>query len=346
MPNAFDNMPDVGKKKKTGALGQPNRTPLLLGVLAGCLLLFLCGILAGGGYWFWSQQGKVATATGNTSSGTSPSLPILPGSSGGRSLIAYSVETGATPEQKSVWVMGSDGSDPKQLLSQASSPVFSPDGSLIAYYHWNDGIYLANSDGTNPRKILGESNAKYLAWSNDGKWIAFASQPSLKENSPVNIDAIKVDGSGRRTIVIGGTQPAWSPDDTQIVFSTCRGSDCGIFKASSAGGDAGTKVIGELGSCPAWSPSGNKIVYQADADGVKQLFVVNADGTGKKQLTSGTVPHVGAQWSRDGATIFYRSPEGGSWGIWRMNADGTNPKKIANDVIPVEWAYERLALSR
>ncbi len=147
-------------------------------------------------------------------------------------------------------------------------------------------------------------------------------------------------------IVIGGTQPAWSPDDTQIVFSTCRGADCGIFKASSLGGDGGTLVIGELGSSPAWSPDGKRIVYQADADDVKQIFIVNADGTGKKQITAGTVPHVGAQWSPDGSTIFYCSPEGGAWGVWKMNADGSKAVKLANDVPPVEWAYERLAVSR
>jgi len=346
MANAFDNMPDVGKKKKVSGATQPSRTPLLLGLLAGCLVLFLCGLLAGGGYWFWSsQQGKVATATGNTPPGSNPNLPILP-SGGGKLRIAFSVERGGRPEDKFVWLMNVDGSDPKQLLTQASSPAFSPDGSLIAYYHWNDGIYIANADGTNPRKILGESNAKYLAWSHDGKWIAFSSQPSLQENSPINIDAIRVDGSGRRIIVVGGTQPTWSPDDKQIAFATCRGPDCGIYKASSAGGDAGTKIVGELGSNPAWSPNGNTIVYQADVDGVKQLFIVNVDGTGKKQLTSGTVPHVGAQWSPDGSAIYYRSPEGGSWGIWRMNADGSNPTRIANDVQPVDWAYERLALSK
>lgn len=345
MPNVFDNMPDVGKKKNVGAPAQRNRTPLIIGAGAGCLLLLLCVVLAGGGYWFWAgQQGKVATATGDNKAGNNPAQPVI--ASGGKMRIAFSVDRGTNEAGKSVWLANGDGSEPKQLLTQASSPAFSPDGSLIAYYHWNDGIYIANADGTNPRKILGESNAKYLAWSHDGKWIAFSSQPSQQDNAPVNIDAIKPDGSGRRTIVIGGRQPAWSPDDSQIAFTSCRGSDCGIFKASSAGGDSGKLVIGELASNPAWSPSGDKILYQADADNVKQLFVVNADGTGKKQLTSGLVPHVGAQWSPDGTAIFYRSPEGGTWGIWKMNADGSNPVKLANDVQPVDWAYERLALGK
>jgi Tol biopolymer transport system component len=346
MSNTFDNMPDVGKKKKVQGTSQPNRTPLLIGA-AGCLLLLLCLALGGVGWFVWSsQQSKNTTANANpNTSATKVAVPVVPATSS-KLRVAFSIERGAGPEDKSVWIANADGSDAKQLLAQASSPVFSPDGSMIAYYHWNDGIYVANSDGSNAHKILGESNAKYLAWSHDGRWLAFASQPSLKEGSPVNIDAVRVDGGGRRPIVSGGTQPSWSPDDTMIAFATCRGADCGIFKASSNGGDAGTKVIGELGSNPAWSPDGGKILYQADADGVKQLFVVNADGSGKKQLSTGTVPHVGAQWSFDGTTIFYRAPEGGSWGIWKMNADGTNPAKIVNDVMPVEWAYERLALGK
>lgn len=344
MANAFDSMPDVGKKKG-GAPAQPSRTPLVIGMLAGCLALLLCVLLAGGGYMLWSSQqgqGKVATAI-TPAPGLQPIQPLV---SSGRWRIAFSVERGGRPEDKSVWVMNADGSGLKLLLKNASSPAFSPDGSLIAYYHWNEGIFVANADGTNPRKILGEGNAKYLAWSNDGKWIAFSSQPIGERTVLVNLDVIRPDGSGRRTVVLGGTQPSWSPDDKQIVFATCRGSDCGIYKASSAGGDAGTKITSDLGSNPAWSPNGNPIVYQADVDGVKHLFVVNADGTGKRQLTWGTSPRVGAQWSPDGTAIYYRALEEGTWSIWRMNADGSNPTRIISDVPPVDWAYERLALGR
>lgn len=344
MANVFEQMPDVGKKKKVGAPSQPSRTPFVVGLAAGCLALLLCALLAGGGYLLWSsQQGKVATAV-TPVPGVQPIQPV--GVTGSRLRIAFSVERGGRPEDKSVWVMNTDGSGLKQLLKNASSPAFSPDGSLIAYYHWNEGIHVANADGTNARKILGEGNAKYLAWSNDGKWIAFSSQPIGDRTVLVTVDAVRVDGSGRRTIVIGGTQPSWSPDDKQIVFSACRGPDCGIYRASSTGGDIGTPVTIDLGSNPAWSPRGTQIVYQADVDGVKQLFVVNVDGTGKRQLTWGTQPRVGAQWSPDGTAIYYRALEEGMWSIWRMNADGSNPTRLISDVPPVDWAYERLALGR
>ena len=112
------------------------------------------------------------------------------------------------------------------------------------------------------------------------------------------------------------------------------------------GGDGGKLIAGEFGASPAWSPDGTKIVYQAETDQVKHLFLINPDGTGKKQITRGTSPQVGAQWSPDGTAIYYRSPEGGNWGIWKMNADGSNPVKLVSDAPPPDWAFERVAVGR
>ncbi len=347
----FENMPQVPKGKgKMGAQSSaPNRLPWIIGV-AGCLVLLLCVALVGltgGGAWFFTSGPGAALAgksVNQPSGGTQPGVAATPvAAMSGRGKIAYSTDHGDNPADKTVWVMNLDGSDAKQLIAAASSPAFSPDGTLIAYYHYTDGIYVANADGTNARKIVGETNAKYLAWSHDGKWLAFSSQPNNKGN--VNIDIVGVDGGNRHTAVLGATIPSWSPDDKEMVFQTCRGADCGIFRGNITGGEA-VRIAGDLGGTPAWSPDGKKVVYHADTDSVKQLFIVNADGSGRKQLTSGTTIHVNPQWSPDGSWIYYRSPEGGSWGIWRMNADGSNPTKVAPTDPPADWAYERLTVSK
>ncbi len=256
--------------------------------------------------------------------------------------LAFTVRRGDRPEDNYIWMMNADGSNAKQILAKASEPTFNPDGSKIAYYGWTDGIWVANADGTNPKKVLGESSSGYLSWSHDGRWIAFSVRPGYSGN--IATDAIAPDGTGRRPVVVGWS-PSWSPDDTQLVFQTCRGANCGIFKAPSAGGDA-VPIITDDGGLPSYSPDGSKIVYQKDVDGQKQLFLINADGSGKKQLTQGTSLHVDAAWSPNGNFIFYRSPEGGVWGIWRMNVDGSNPVKLASDMPPGDWPYDRIAVTK
>jgi TolB protein len=264
-----------------------------------------------------------------------------PATASGR--LAFTIRRGDRPEDNYIWTMNADGSGAKKILDRASEPSFSPDGSKIAYFRWTEGIFVANSsDGSDAKKILGESASGYMAWSHDGRSIAFSVRPGFAGN--IAMDAIAPDGTGRRPITIGWS-PSWSPDDSFVVFQTCRGSGCGIFRAPSAGGDA-TPIITDDGGLAAISPNGRTIVYQKDVDGVKQLFVISLDGSGKKQLTTGTALHVAANWSPDGNFIFYRSPEGGQWGIWRMNADGSSPVKLANDMPPGDWPYDRIAVSK
>ena len=196
------------------------------------------------------------------------------------------------------------------------------------------------------KKIVGDtfSGGNYGSgdWSHNGRWIAFTRQPGGRGN--IVVDVVAPDGTGQRTVAIGES-PSWSPDDTMLAFHTCRNNTCGIYKGSINGGDA-IPIVGDDGGLPDWSPDGKRIVYQKEVDGQKQLFLINPDGSGKKQLTSGAAMHVDAAWSPDGAYIYYRATEGGSWGIYRMNADGTNPIKLLDNVPPVNWPYERLSVSR
>ncbi|MHC4861462.1 MAG: TolB family protein, partial [Planctomycetota bacterium] len=52
-----------------------------------------------------------------------------------------------------------------------------------------------------------------------------------------------------------------------------------------------------------WSPDGSMIAYRAGDPG--QLYVVNADGTGRRHLTGPVTG--GLRWSPDGSRIAYRS---------------------------------------
>lgn len=77
-----------------------------------------------------------------------------------------------------------------------------------------------------------------------------------------------------------------------------------------------------------WTPDG-KIVYASVASGSWDIWTMNADGTGQRQLTVGARSNYGPSVSSDGRRIvFVSNRAGGAFNIWRMDADGSNPLQL------------------
>jgi WD40 repeat protein len=92
---------------------------------------------------------------------------------------------------------------------------------------------------------------------------------------------------------------------------------------------AGMTVTG-----PVASPDGAMIAFVAkeDSNSNSNIFVVNRDGTGLLQLTSGPETDDNPSWSPDGTKIAFRSFRAGRRGdIWVMNADGSSAVNITPD---------------
>ena len=88
-------------------------------------------------------------------------------------------------------------------------------------------------------------------------------------------------------------------------------------------------AMGRIGGYAA-SPDGSKILYQVGYYSVKHnkshqvLYIMNADGTGQKKLTTGTKNETDAQWLSDGRIAFLTGGE-----IWAMNSDGTGRQQLS-----------------
>jgi len=79
-----------------------------------------------------------------------------------------------------------------------------------------------------------------------------------------------------------------------------------------------------------WTPDG-RIVYSSIAAGSWDLWVMNADGTGQRQLTVGARSNYGPSVSPDGRYVFFVSNRGGGpFHIWRMDIDGSNPLQLTS----------------
>ncbi|MFW6116209.1 MAG: TolB family protein, partial [bacterium] len=68
----------------------------------------------------------------------------------------------------------------------------------------------------------------------------------------------------------------------------------------------------------AWSPSGEQIAFSSDRDGNYEIYVMNADGSDQRRLTSSPGTDWGATWSPDGARIAFASDRNGEMELFVM----------------------------
>ena len=85
---------------------------------------------------------------------------------------------------------------------------------------------------------------------------------------------------------------------------------------------------GTSGNSVAWTPDG-RIVFVSNESGMVDLWIMDADGNNRKQLTSNAGRNVGPVVSPDGHYIVFTSTRGGAAGVWRVNLDGSSPRQLS-----------------
>lgn len=92
------------------------------------------------------------------------------------------------------------------------------------------------------------------------------------------------------------------------------------------------QVFSSVAESPAWSPDGKKIALVNPAGSAPHIWVINADGSNRIQLTNGG-GEIDPVWSKDGNSLFYAATDFGetTHRIERINIDGTNKAVIVND---------------
>ena len=290
------------------------------------------------------------TATSQAIELATPNLPTLPAASatspvptntpkpvapsGPVGILAYTVTNGPgnfVPEVHSIWVANVDGSGAHKILDKARWPSLTPNGTQVLFYNMNSDLDYYNLDGSRRQVFIGEQFSYGAVQSPDMKWVGIVVNPGRAVLGNFFIDLVTNTAQNRHKL-IEGFHFSWSPDSARVVYGGCApgGNPCGIFIIPISGGNS-QLLTGDSAGTPTWCRN-NRIAFHRDVSGVKQIFVINADGTGERQLTSGTSIHASPSWDRTCNYIIYRSPESGSWGIWYMRADGSGKRQIIPDV--------------
>jgi Tol biopolymer transport system component len=125
--------------------------------------------------------------------------------------------------------------------------------------------------------------------------------------------------------------PAWSPDQTQIVFVRKRGlADGEIIRIPAQGGPERTlrdlRFVASASTGLAWTPDGAQIAFasQSPASGRSTVFLMRLDGT----VRSITAPPEGVMG--DGSPDF--SPDGRSLAFVRRSSPSTSTLLVQNSM--------------
>ncbi|MEM4325815.1 MAG: hypothetical protein QXU40_00755, partial [Candidatus Pacearchaeota archaeon] len=245
-----------------------------------------------------------------------------------------------------------------------------PDNRRIALCSIKDGnyeIYTMNIDGLDLRRLTYNSDLRYNDdlrpnVSPDGQEILFISNRSSSQYNNNRIFLMNFDGTNQRELILGNRfnpydYASWSYDGQKIVYSTqaLGDEDYSIYIANKDGSNRrGVVSYAALNNYAAFnphiSPDGSKIVFEAPnieeySPLNQEIYIINVDGTGLRNLTNDPAIDANPWWSPDGSQIVFVSTRGprGNANLYIMNSDGTNPRILyeredASNLFPV-WSW-------
>jgi len=248
-------------------------------------------------------------------------------------------------------VSNADGSNGRNLVERQQPSNFevlgqviswSPQGDILASVvdnfapdgHYSSIMGVGVNDGT--QRALSTDrwyNVSSLQWLKDGSGLFMvASETPLL---PTQVWFLSYPSGSRRKITNDLSEYGWLglSSDGQTLVSVQSNSVNGFWVGKrDERVDDFREVISEVGrlSPSVWMPDG-KIVFRSHADGGSNLWLMEADGGGRRQLTSDAqVSHRGLCASPEGKHVVFVSWRGGKQNLWRLNVDEGSLTRLTN----------------
>jgi Tol biopolymer transport system component len=227
-------------------------------------------------------------------------------------------------------------------LLRETEPAPTPRG-LIVFWSASPypSLWSVRPDGSHLRRLYKTGqNAKRPTLSPDRRWIAFdGAAPPKPPLTDFDVQIVGVDGTGRRTLAGSRryeVDAQWSPDGKRLSYSswvhTGEEDEWLASRIWTVGADGSDPLMLGLGHGARWSPDGKRLVFGAPtgtSDG--DLFVMNADGTGRRLVLASPELEAPADWSPDGDEILFTRFDRAGSNVMVMSADGTDVRALTSE---------------
>ncbi len=253
----------------------------------------------------------------------------------GGALVLMALCACATGEQDESAAATFGGDDVIRLLPDSVSSSYlsaGPDGQIV-YSLVVDGrlnIFVADSNGTNPRHMSRGVWDQNPRWSPDGQWIAFN-----REVNGWDVIAVSADSGTERVLVstpAGERLIGWLPDNSGVVYFKF-GQRTELWTATLDGRT--TRFVDFEGSVyGVVSPDGQLIAYESLEKGQHTLWLHNLTTNTTKQLTTDGYEFFAGPfaWSPDSRRVLFVSQRTGTADVWSIDVSSGESRQLTLDV--------------
>lgn len=241
------------------------------------------------------------------------------------------INKGTTNSFANIWLTNTSYSSGMQRITQGNyldiDPEFDNDGNYLYFSSnraGNRSIWRVSLNTLGGLELItsGATSDKEPRLSPDGKTLLYSADMTGSKITQLWTTPI---GAGLPTQLKEGEFGKWSTDGSKILFSALdRNTGKMQIWRMNADGSNLTQLSNSTeynDIHPSWSPDGRKIIFASDRGVVDKrhnydIWLMEADGSLPKQLTTNGSVDDFPILADDGKTVYFRSNRGVKWDIW------------------------------
>lgn len=272
----------------------------------------------------WELYAMNADGSGVRRITDSPTVDMTAAVSPDGTTVAYQSTDETDYDSFDVWLVGSDGSEPRPLITDEllqGRPVWSPDGRQLLYHSGETPTFhlfaMDLESGARRRVTDGEGSSDWAWWASDESIWFESNRTGSFEVYRIGPDS----GPAEQLTRGGGGAPSPSHDGSRFAFQALREDDWEIYTARSDGSDVRQLTFNDvMDRLPAWSPDGTTIAFSSMRSGTEQIYLMDPDGGNVRQLTGGGPERQLTDWP--GSEDHPRFSPDGDWLAFEATVDG------------------------